>query len=71
MISGRVVNGKIEVDDDSLPEGAIVTVLIHEDEATVEVSPEEMAAILAAIAEADRGETIPWEEVLDELRHRP
>jgi hypothetical protein len=69
-LTGRVVNGKIEVDDDSLPEGAIVTVHIHDDEETFEPTPEEEAMLLAAIAEADRGEFVSWAELLNELRSR-
>ena len=70
MLTGRVVNGKIEVSEDDLPEGAIVSIMIHDDEKTVEVTPDEEAAILAAISEADRGELIPAEEVMAELRRQ-
>jgi len=40
------------------------------DEEEVELSAEELAELDAAIEEADRGEVIPAEEVLRELRAR-
>jgi hypothetical protein len=55
ITTGQVHNGAIEVDN--LPEGAKVTILIHEDDETFEVTAEEEAKLLAAIAEADRGDT--------------
>lgn len=56
ITTGQVQNGAIEVDNSSLPEGAKVTILIHEDDETFEVSTEEEAKLLAAIAEAERGD---------------
>jgi len=32
------------------------------------VSPEEEAALLAAIAQAERGEVVSWEELREEIR---
>jgi hypothetical protein len=56
ITTGQVHNGAIEVNN-TLPEGAKVTILIHEDDETFEVTAEEEATLLAAIAEADRGDT--------------
>ena len=47
---------------------AVVTVLARGSEAAVHLSPEEEAAILEAIAEADRGETVSPEELFARLR---
>jgi len=55
ITTGQVQNGAIEVDN-SLPEGAKVTILVHEDDETFEVSAEDEAKLLAAIAEAERGD---------------
>ena len=55
ITTGQVQNGAIEVDKSTLPEGAKVTILFHEDDETFEVTSEEEARLLAAIAEADRG----------------
>jgi hypothetical protein len=42
--------------DNAFPEGAKVTILVHEDDETFEVNAEEEANLLAAIAEANREE---------------
>ena len=68
VIAGKVVNGRIEIDDVELPEGAEVTVYIEED--LVELTPEEEAEINAALDEEERGEFITGEEMLRRLRER-
>ena len=66
IVPGRVVNGRIEIDGE-LPEGAEVVVYVHgADEA--DFTPEELAELDAAIAEAERGGGVPAEQVLRELR---
>ena len=67
-MTGKVVNGRIEVEDVELPEGLEVAVYYTGDEPEVQLTAEEMAELDAAIAEADRGEGIPAEQVLAELR---
>lgn len=56
ITTGQVHRGAIEVDNSSLPEGTKVTILVHEDDETFELSAEEEAKLLAAMAEAERGE---------------
>ena len=68
VATGRVVSGKVVVEGLDLDEGEIVTVLTHEAEEEVLLSPEEEAELLEAIAEADRGETISGDELLARLR---
>src|SRR5262245_8419781 len=70
IANGRVVGGKRVVEGVTLEEGSSVTVLAREDAADVTLSPEEEAEILLAIAEADRGETVSAEEVLERLARR-
>lgn len=70
MTSGRVVDGKVVVDGDPLPEGARVTVLTRESDETFLLDPDAEAELLASIAEADRGERVPASEVLGKLRNR-
>ena len=53
-----------------LPAGSIVTVLAREAEGTFELTPEEEAELLLSIAEADRGEMVSGEEVLEGLPRR-
>jgi hypothetical protein len=70
IATGVVRDGSVEFEKGVLPEGARVTVLVPEDDETFEVSEEEKALLLEAIAECERGESVPAEEVLAELRRR-
>ena len=69
ITTGKVLGGTIKVDAKSLPEGTLVTVLATEGDETFELLPEEEAKLLAAIAEADRGETTSTSHVLEQI-HR-
>jgi hypothetical protein len=68
IISGRVVAGKIVVDGEPLPEGAVVTVLSRDGDETFDLDAEAEAELLASMAEGDRGQTMPAEDVLRALR---
>lgn len=68
ITTGTVQDGIIKVDVKSLPEGAIVTVLAPEGDETFELGPADEAKLLAAIAEADRGETTSASHVLEKIR---
>ena len=70
IATGKVVGGKVVVDGAPLEEGTSVTVLAREDESGFTLSPEEEAELLLSIAEADRGETISAEEMLEKLARR-
>ncbi len=67
VTTGKVIEGKVVVEGLPLEEGAIVTVLAREAEETFRLSPEEEAELLLSIEEADRGETVSLEEVLEKL----
>lgn len=54
----------------TLPDGALVTVVSTDSCGKAPLSPAEEAELLAAIAEADAGHTIPAEEVLRRLPGR-
>lgn len=69
VATGRVVAGKVVLEGEPLAEGSIVTVLATEDDETFEVTPEEEHALLEAIAQAERGMVVSWEELKDQL-HR-
>ena len=69
ITSGKVVAGKIIVDGDPLPDGAVVTVLSREGDETFALDPAAEAELLESMAEGDRGETVPAEEVLRALRN--
>jgi hypothetical protein len=70
MFSATVKDGVIVAEDIDLPEGATVTVILDEDTANDdadEATAEQHDELDEAIAEADRGEGIPWETVRAEL----
>lgn len=69
VASGRVIGGHVELDDAELPEGAAVTVLFPEEQ-TFEADPETERMLLESIAQCERGQTVPLETVLGELRSR-
>jgi len=68
LATGIVVKGKVVVEGEPLPEGTVVTILAREADETFEVPPELEAELLASIAEADRGETISADELVERLR---
>jgi len=70
IATGKVIGGKVVIDGAPLEEGASVTVLARDAENGFTLSPEEESELLLSIAEADRGETIPAEEVLQKLARR-
>jgi hypothetical protein len=67
ITTGKVLGGIIKLDEKSLPEGAIVTVLAPEGDETFELQPEEELQLLAAIAEAERGEASDASQVLKQI----
>lgn len=71
--TGRVVKGQIVLKDGAeLEEGEVVTIVARdaEDVEGIEVSEEEEEELVAAMAEADRGELVDAEEVFAQLRAR-
>ena len=70
MTSGRVVEGKIVVDGDPLPDGTVVTVLAREGDESFVLDAGAEAELLESIAEANRGEVVPAADVLRDLRNR-
>lgn len=70
ITTGKVRGGRIEIDAHALPEGASVTVLAQEGGESFALGPDDEAALLAAIAEAERGETVGAAEVLQAIRRR-
>ena len=68
ITTGKVHGSTIELEAESLPEGAKVTVLAREGDETFELEPADESRLLAAIAEADRGETVSAAQVLGQIR---
>jgi len=70
VASGRIIDGRVELEDAHLPEGASVTVLMPEGEQTFEADAETERMLLESIAQCERGQTVPFAKVLEELRSR-
>jgi len=68
VATGRVVGGKIVLEGEMLHEGAVVTVVVHDDGETFDTTAEEEHALLEAIAQADRGQVVSWERLREQLR---
>ena len=71
IISGKVIAGRIVVEGEPLEEGCTVTVLAPERDEAFVLDSQAEASLLAAIAEADRGEAITGEQLLSKLRESP
>lgn len=67
VTTGKVIAGKVVVDGAPLVEGSTVTVLAPEDREGFELGADDEAALLAAIAEAERGDVRDGDELLLDL----
>ncbi len=67
IAAGKVVDNKVVLEGEPLPEGTRVTVYVEERDGVV-VDAETERELLESIAEADRGETRPIEELLTEIK---
>lgn len=68
VATGRIVDGKVVLEGEPLAEGSVVTVVAREDDESFEVSDDEERALVEAIAQADRGQVVSWQELRDKLR---
>ena len=68
IASGTIVGGKVIVEGLSLPEGTVVTILARGDEVAVRLPPDQEAALLEALDDADREEGISADELFARLR---
>lgn len=68
VVKGIVIEGKIVLNQGSLPEGAEVGVFVARQEGTVRLSPVLQKELEEALAEADREDGISAEELFAELR---
>lgn len=69
IVTGKVVNGRIEVSDVALPEGAAVAIYINDADA-YELSASEETELEESIAQISRGEYVDGDSVIAELRRR-
>ena len=68
VATGTIVAGQVVLDNAEFSDGTHVVVVSRERGGEVRLSAEELAELEAGIAEADRGETIPGEELFARLR---
>jgi hypothetical protein len=69
IVPGKVIGGRVEVEDFELPEGADVGVVIPARDSEEYIPTEEEAAeIEAGFDELERGESVPLEDVMREIR---
>jgi hypothetical protein len=68
VTSGKVVAGQIVVEGEPLPDGSLVTVLARDIDESFELDATAEAELLLSLAEADRGELIPADVVLQRFR---
>jgi len=69
VATGRVIDGKVVVEGESLVEGSTVTVFLPEPDEEIELTPVEESRLAQAVREADEGDFIEEdaERFLDEL----
>lgn len=67
VATGTVVNGKIELEGVTLPEGAVVAVVSRGADEPFSLSASDEDELLAAIADIERGEFVSVEELLGSL----
>ena len=67
VASGRVIDGRVELMDSQFPEGSAVTILLHEGDETFEADEETERMVLDSIAQCERGQTVPFETVIERL----
>ncbi len=70
IATGTVIAGKVHIEGVALPEGSVVTVLTPDATGEVFLDADDEAALLEAIAEAERGETLSPEELFARLDKR-
>jgi hypothetical protein len=70
VASGRVVSGKVEIEDQPFEDGTTVIVIAADESETFELGPEDEAELLARIAELDRGDFVDGTEFIAKPRKR-
>ena len=67
ILTGKVVEGKVEVSGVALEEGASVTVVVPESD-DFSLTPKQEAELLRAHEEIERGEFVDGGDLLEQLR---
>jgi hypothetical protein len=68
VYSARVRGGVVVPEGVTLPDGTVVTIAVNDErDADIELTPAELAELDAALADADRSESVSSAVVLSEL----
>ena len=67
LLSAKVVDGHLDLPEDALEDGVMVTVLIPEPPGGFELTEVQRQELVQALAEADRGEGVDGWQLLEEL----
>lgn len=67
VATGTVVNGKVELEGVSLPEGAVVAVVARGADEPFVLSTEDEDELLASISQIEQGDFVTLEELLETL----
>jgi hypothetical protein len=70
VATGVVIGGKVVIDGAPFEEGANVKVIVADDGETFELGPEDELALLAAIAQTNRGEVVDGAQLIAKLGSR-
>jgi hypothetical protein len=70
LVTGTIVEGKVVLSGVTLPEGAVVTVIAQETQASVKLPAHLQAELEDALAEADREEGVSADELFAKLKQR-
>lgn len=68
IATGKVVEGRVEIEGEPLENGTTVTILVPEGSETFELAPDELSELEAALEEIARGESIDGASLVRELR---
>ncbi|MEZ4282652.1 MAG: hypothetical protein R3F21_23900 [Myxococcota bacterium] len=68
IATGKIVQGRVEIEGDLPEEGTTVTILVPERDEGFELAPEELVELEAALGEIARGESIDGASLIRELR---
>jgi hypothetical protein len=68
VATGTVVSGRVVFDDSAFADGTYVVVVSRDREDEIRLPADELIALEAGIAEADRGETISGDKLFARLR---
>lgn len=70
LVAGKVEGGRVVVEE-PLPEGVEVAVVAPDGEEGFDLDESQVRALMDSLEEADRGELVPAEQVIEALRRRP